>query len=84
MKRDGERVCQNAMIHFQMDGESYGFVMPAESLEDAERRMRAIRLTGIVAGWPCYSYRANALTLPLVAIWVHLTTAVRNLLRVRP
>lgn len=75
---------QQAMIHFEMDGTSYGFVMPAESWKDAERRMQAIRLTGRVAGWPCYTYRTNALTLPFVAVWTILITAWRNLARRLP
>jgi hypothetical protein len=69
------------MVHFTMDGQSYGFIMPADSLKDAERRLRAIRLTGTIAGWPCHSYPVNPITLPFVAAWVHLSTFVRNLLR---
>jgi hypothetical protein len=67
-----------------MDGERYGFTMPAESFEDAERRMRAIRLTGKVDGWPCYTYRTNALTFPFVTVWVFASTAFRNLFGVKP
>jgi hypothetical protein len=47
--------------------------------KDAERRMRAIRLNGRVAGWPCYSHSTNTLTLPFVAAWAFLTCSFRNL-----
>ena len=72
---------EQAMISFQMDGETYCFVMPADSWDDAERRMRAIRTTGQVQGFPCYTYHANALTMPFVGLWVWLTTSFRNLFR---
>jgi hypothetical protein len=72
---------KQALISFQMDGQEYGFVMPADSWDDAERRMRAIRTTGMVAGWPCYTYRANSLTLPFVAAWTIASTFFRNLFR---
>jgi hypothetical protein len=74
----GEKPSQT-LIHFEMDGESYAFIMPAESWDDAERRMRAIRLNGRVAGWPCYSHSTNTLTLPFVAAWAFLTCSFRNL-----
>lgn len=48
---------QQCTVHFQMDGKSYGIVMPAESWEDAERRLAAIRLTGRVEGFPCYTVK---------------------------
>jgi hypothetical protein len=73
-----------AMVHFTMDGELYGFNMPATSFEDAERRLAAVRMTGKVVGWPCYSYRTNALTLPFVTVWVVAVTFFRNFFRVKP
>ena len=75
---------KQAMITFKMDGRDYAFVMPADSFEDADRRLRAIRTTGTVLGWPAYTYRANALTLPFVAAWTYGMTALRNLFRVKP
>jgi hypothetical protein len=74
----GEKPSQ-ALVHFEMDGKSYVFIMPAESWDDAERRLRAIRLNGRVAGWPCYSHSTNTLTLPFVAAWAFLTCSFRNL-----
>lgn len=74
----------SALIIFDMNGEQYGFHMPAESWDDAERRMRAIRLTGKVAGWPCHTMRANALTLPFVHVWMKVSVFVRNLIGARP
>lgn len=71
---------KNCLASFTFEGERYCFYFPASSLEDAERKMRAIRMTGLVDGWPCYTYRANAFTMPLVAVWCWLTCSIRNLL----
>jgi hypothetical protein len=48
---------KDAALSYEMDGKRYAFSIRAESLEDAERRMRAIRSTGKVDGWPCYSVK---------------------------
>jgi len=75
---------KDAALSYEMDGKHYGFNIPAESLEDADRRMRAIRLTGKVDGWPCYSVKMPTplgyAALPFMA----LLTALLNLFRVRP
>lgn len=72
---------KDALVEFSMDGARYSFTMPAESLADAEQRMRAIRTTGRIEGWPCYTCRANALTLPFVHAWVVFATWFRNATR---
>ena len=64
---------KDAAIEFVMDGKRYGATLPAESLEDAKKRLAAIRMTGTVEGWPCYSVSMPGplayLALPFIALW---------------
>lgn len=75
---------KNCAVTFRMDGKDYGFAMPAESFEDAERRMRAIRLTGRVVGWPCYSVRMPSLVAYLLLPFAPVVVFVLNLFRRKP
>jgi len=67
------------MATFKMDDMDHCFLFFADSLDDAERKLRAIRTTATIIGWPAYTYRTNAVTMPFVAAWVYLTTWVRSL-----
>ncbi len=64
---------KDAAIEFVMDGKRYGATLPAESFADAEKRMAAIRMSGKVNGWPCYSIPLPGplayLGLPFIALW---------------
>ena len=76
--------CKDALIEFEMDGGRYCFPMPAESFDDAERRMRAIRMTGKVAGWPCYAVSSPSLIAYVALPFVTGFCWLLNLLGVKP
>lgn len=63
---------KNASIEFTMDGQRYSANIPAESRADAERRLAAIRATGKLNGWPCYSIKLPSplMYLAMPFLWV--------------
>ena len=74
---------KNALILYHYEGKEYTFFIYADSLKEAEERLRAIRTTSTVLGWPAYLYPTNSLTLPFVAVYVHIVTFIRNLFRLK-
>ena len=46
---------QDVATEYMYKGGRWSFSFQAESVEDAEARMAAIRETGVVLGWPCYT-----------------------------
>lgn len=71
----------DALIEYDFEGARYSFAIPCTSWQDAEARVRAIRRSGRVIGWPCFSCPANPVTLPFVHAFAALFTKVRNALR---
>jgi hypothetical protein len=43
------------LVDFNMDGETYSHIIEAESLEDAERRLRCIKANGRLIGGPAFT-----------------------------
>ena len=72
---------KQALVSYRFDGGEYSFSFPAEDWADAEAKLRAIRSTATLTGWPSFGVPANSLTLPLAAIFARLYTAIRNMLR---
>lgn len=72
---------KQALASFKMSDGEYSFSFPAESWEDAERKLRAIRATATVTGWPSYRVPANPVALPFARVFVAVFTWVRNALR---
>jgi hypothetical protein len=72
---------KQALITYRTADGDYSFSFPAESWDDAEQKLRAIRATATVTGWPAYRIPANSLTLPFVHVFVSLFTAIKNALR---
>lgn len=71
------------MIEYNHEGNLYGFVMGADNWLDAQARLRSIGYNGRVVGSGVKTYKTNAFTLPLIALWVPLTVWWRNLWRPR-
>jgi hypothetical protein len=61
-----------AILTYWHEGELYTARISATSWDDAEARLASIKRSGRVQGWPCYSYRANSLTLPIIHVWVNI------------
>lgn len=72
------------MVHYSHDGNECAFTMGADDWDDAQARLRSIGYNGRVVGSNVHTYQTNALTLPLVAIWVPLLTWWKNLWVKRP
>lgn len=81
MKKHGDP--GDYLVNFDMDGSTYGFVMYADNAEDAESRMRALRLTGKIMGGPCYTGKLPKplmyLALPFLAAFAGLLNIVGKL-----
>lgn len=67
------------LFSYSHEGARYSFELPAESMEDAKRRVRSLLVNGcdydgeLVAKVPAY--------LPAAGQWVRLATWLRNLFR---
>lgn len=75
---------ENAAASYRYKGSEWALTFPADSWEDAEARLHAIRTTASLEGWPCHIYRATSVTLPFVHVWVVASTFIRNLFGARP
>jgi hypothetical protein len=75
---------KDAALEYEMDGKRYGFNISATSIEDAEARLRAIRMTGKVNGWPCYSVKMASALAHMALPFAPLVAFVLNLFRKRP
>lgn len=75
---------KDAALEYEMDGKRYAFNIRATSIDDAEARLRAIRMTGKVNGWPCYSVKLPRPVAYAALPFAPLVVLVLNLFRKRP
>ncbi len=53
-----------ALIEYDFDGGRYSLTIPCTSWAEAEAKVRAIKASGRVIGWPAFSVSSNPITFP--------------------
>ncbi len=71
-------VLHDALIEYDFEGGRYTISIPCESWAEAEAKVRAIRLSGRVMGWPAFTCSANPVTFPFGALVVRLKAWLFN------
>lgn len=72
---------KKAAASYKYRGSAWCLDIYAESLEDAEERMRAIRMTGQIDGWPCYTFKAPSPVMHLLLPFLVMGVWIKNLFR---
>lgn len=70
---------KNALASYRLDGSEWSLSFPAESFEDAQRRVRAIRGNLSLDGWPSYAVPA----VPAAGFFVRLLCWLGNIFRAK-
>ena len=63
-----------ASIEFRHNGRKHVAYVEADSWQDAEEKVKSLRVSGRLAGWPTFSAPSNALILPLSLLWLKFRT----------
>lgn len=62
----------NAVIDYKHNGRIYSVYIPCESEAEAHDRLKSLKQTGRVEGWPCFKISTNPITFPFARIWLQI------------
>ncbi len=68
----------DALIEYDFDGGRYSFSIPCVSWVEAEAKVRAIKASGRVLGWPAFHTSANPVTFPFGVLIVRIKAWLFN------